>query len=277
MLLKCRYDDGETRMLRQLFSSAWLALSLLTVAAGTCASASPIEVWEFKQQTENLGPVTLLLSADAAKFVANNGEFVIVARKPDWKVITFNKVENLAYETPINKWPSSGLKVFNGRSELLFGKRSTYYDPVLKVNLVQFDTPMQGRFYGSNDPAIFRAAEKKQLSSIRLKVFSNLPVNDEQKKFLHGVYTLPYASGIPIEQASLTTDGSVTYSYRSLAISKKKMDSATFNYPTGYKVTSDKISVLVTSKQKKRFEDFLDAFTDDAASEKAKAEKKPAK
>jgi hypothetical protein len=240
------------------------------------ASAAPIEVWEVKQDTEHIGPITVLLAPDAFKFIGNNGALVITSQKPTWKVVGLNVPENIAFDMSLEEWTRNGLKMFNGRSEMATGSASTYVDPVSKLKLLQRVLPMQGRFYGSNDPAIFRAIKKQELQSMRLRLATNIPVSDEQKKLLQGLYTIPYCGGFPYELSTLTTDGDVTYSYRTKSILKKKVDSSIFKYPVGYKTTRDKFSVVVTTKQKKRFEDFIDAFTEDAADE-AKSEKKPDK
>jgi hypothetical protein len=240
------------------------------------ASAAPVEVWEIVQNTEHIGPVTVLLAPDAFKFTGNDGALVVTARKPSWKVIGLNVPENLAFDMSLDEWTRSGLKMFDGRRELASGILSTYVDPASKMKLLQRDLPMQGRFYGSNDPAIFRAAEKKQLKMMRLRLATNVPISEEQKKMLQGLYTLPYCGGFPYELSTITTDGAVTYSYRTKSISKKKVDSSVFNYPVGYKTTQDRLSVVITSKQKKRFEDFIDAFTEEAGAE-AKSDKKTTK
>lgn len=241
------------------------------------ALAAQVDVWEIKQFTDHFGPTTMLISPDAVKYVSNGGNLVIISRAPTWKVIAYNKSENLALEVPLAEWPGNGLRMFKGKTEMLSEKATVYFDPLLKVNVLQRTLPVHGAFYGNNDPAIFRAAEKKQMQSMHLNVATNIPLNDQQKKVLHGLYSLPYCGGFPLELATVTTDGGSTYIYRTSAMSKKTLDSSVFTYPSGYKITKERFEVYVTTKQKKRFEDFLDAFTDDAASDKKKTENKSGK
>ena len=87
-------------------------------------------------------------------------------------------------------------------------------------------------------------------------------IRDRVRKFAIGLYTLPYCGGFPLELANLTTDGGATYVYRTLSVLKNKVDPSLFTYPTGYKVTKERMDVLVSKKQKKRFEEFIDAFTE---------------
>ncbi len=238
------------------------------------ALATQVEAWEVQQFTDHFGPTTMLLTPDAVKYVSNGGKLVITAHAPTWKVIAFNKPENLALETSLNDWPGNGLKMFKAKTEMLTVKPTSFLDPVLKVHVLQKVVPLSGPFYGSNDPAIFRAAEKKQMLSMHLNLATNIPLNDQQKKVLQGLYSLPYCGGFPLELATLTTDGGSTYIYRTTAMAKKQVDKSTFDYPVGYKITKDRFAVYVTTKQKKRLEDFLDAFTDDAANEKRKDDAK---
>ncbi|MBS1953936.1 MAG: hypothetical protein JST89_07120 [Cyanobacteria bacterium SZAS-4] len=238
------------------------------------ALAAPEDVWEIKQFTDHFGPTSMLISADAMKFVSNGGNLVIISRAPTWKVIAYNKQENVGLEIPLAEWPSNGLRMFKGKTEMLNEKPSIYFDPLLKVNVLQRILPVHGAFYGNNDPAIFRAAEKKQMQSMHLNVSTNIPINEQQKSVLHGVYSLPYCGGFPLELATVTTDGATSYIYRTSAISRKKLDSSVFTYPSGYKLTKERFEVYVTSNQKKRFEDFLDAFTDDTKNENRKSDAK---
>lgn len=243
-------------------------------AACAPALAAQEDVWEIKQFTDHFGPTTTLISPNAVKFVSNGGNLIIISSAPTWKVIAYNKQENLALEIPLAEWPSGGLRMFKGKNEILNEKPSVYLDPLLKVKVVQRILPVHGAFYGSNDPAIFRAAEKKQMQSMHLNVSTNIPISDPQKKVLHGLFSLPYCGGFPLELATVTTDGASTYIYRTSNMSKKKLDSSVFSYPIGYKVTKERFEVYVTSKQKQRFEDFLDAFTDDAKNDKQKSDAK---
>lgn len=235
------------------------------------AFAAPVEAWEIKQFTDHFGPTTMLIAPNAVKFVSNGGNLVISSCAPTWKVIAYNKLENLALEIPLADWPGGGLRMFKGKNEILTEKATVQFDPLLKINIVQRILPVHGAFYGNNDPAIFRVAEKKQMQSMHLNVATNIPLNEQQKKVLHGLYSLPYCGGFPLELATDTTDGGTTYIYRTSAMSKKTMDTSVFDYPSGYKVTKERFEVYVTTKQKKRFEDFLDAFTDDAANENRKS------
>jgi hypothetical protein len=177
----------------------------------------------------------------------------------------------LAFEIAVNDWIGKGLKTFNGRAEITSGTKSTYFDPLLKMNVLQREVPLSGRFFGSNDPALFRSAVKKQLSSMRLRLATNIPLGEEEKKFLQGIYTLPYCGGYPLELATLTTDGGVTYTYVAQSVSKTKVNASIFDYPTGFKTVQDRFKVFVTEKQKERFSDFMDAFTDRSESEKKKS------
>ncbi len=262
------------RSMRLASAASCLAGVVVSCLGSMPASAAQVEAWEVQQHTDHFGPTTMLLTPDAVKYITNGGNLVIIARAPTWKVIAYNKPENLALETPIDAWPGNGLKMFKAKTEMLDVKPTTIMDPVLKIHVLQKELPQSGPFYGSNDPAIFRAAEKKQLLSIRLRLATNIPLNDQQKKVLHGLYSLPYCGGFPLELATLTTDGGATYIYRTTSMAKKQVDSSIFNYPVGYKTSKDRFAVYVTTKQKKRLEDFLDAFTDDAASEKKKDERK---
>ncbi|CAN5706430.1 hypothetical protein BH10CYA1_BH10CYA1_05970 [soil metagenome] len=269
---------------KRLLRSSRLALFALCLAGvivscigSSPASAAQVEAWEIRQHTDHFGLTTMLLTPDAVKYVSNNGSLVIIARAPTWKVVAFNKPENLALEMSLDSWPANGMKMFKAKTDLLTAKPTTYFDPALKIRVLQREVPLSGPFYGSNDPAIFRAAEKKQLKSIYLRLATHIPLNDQQKKVLQGLYTLPYCGGFPIELATLTTDGGVTYIYRTSSIAKKQVDTSTFTYPVGYKTTKDRLAVYVTTKQKKRLADFLDAFTEDAANEKKKAESKSGK
>ncbi|MFN8550240.1 MAG: hypothetical protein U0103_02030 [Candidatus Obscuribacterales bacterium] len=264
---------SSLQKLMQVFCTALLPGSLAAIS--TPALSAEVETWQIKQQTEQLGPTTVLMSSDSVKFIGNDGDLIVVARKPTWRVVAFNRSEKVGFEVPLSEWPRNGLKLFKGPGELLTGKKSQIHDPQLKMDLLQLEIPLQGRYYGNNDPAIFRAAEKKQLLSSRLRVSTTIPVNEDQKKFLAGLYSLAYPGGFPLQLSTLTTDGGISYTYRTVSVCKTKTDSSTFDYPTKYKITGDRMDVLVTSRQKKRFEDFLDAFTDDAADEKAKSVKKP--
>ncbi len=241
-----------------------IVVMLLFVVFLTPANANNTlkEVWVIKQQTDHFGPVTLYIADDGIKFVANGGDLTIVACKPSWKVVAFNKPENLAFETSLSDWPRSGLKMFKGRGEMLTGTKSTFYDSILKTKCQQFEVKLNGAYYGNNEPVFFRAAVKKQLASMRLKCATDVVMSEEVKKVVTGLYTLPYCGGFPTELANLTTDGGATYIYRTLSILKNKVDTSLFTYPTGYKVTKERIDVLVSKKQKKRFEEFIDAFTE---------------
>jgi hypothetical protein len=235
------------------------------------AEDTQVEAWVVKQKTDPLGPATVWITPDAIKFSANQGDLVLVAHKPTWKVVALNRPENIGFEIGVNDWIGKGLKTYKGRGEISTAAKSTYYDPLLKMNVLQRELPMSGRFFGSNDPALFRSTVKKQLSSMRLRLATNIPLGEEEKKFLNGVYTLPYCGGYPLELATLTTDGGVTYTYVTQSVSKAKVNSSIFDYPTGFKTVQDRFKVFVTEKQKERFTDFLDAFTDRSESEKKKA------
>lgn len=258
------------RIIRLVLASCLTAIVVVIGVYPCAALAAQEDAWEIKQYTDHFGPTTMLITADAIKYISNGGNLVIVSCAPTWKVIAYNKPENLALEVPLAEWPGNGLKMFKGKTDILTAKATAYFDPLLKVNVLQRTLPLHGPFYGNNDPAIFRSAEKKQMQSMHLNVATNVPLNDQQKKVLHGLYSLPYCGGFPLELATVTTDGGSTYIYRTTAMSKKKLDSSTFSYPSGYKVTKERFTVYVTTKQKKRFEDFLDAFTDDAKSENQK-------
>lgn len=248
------------------------ALSNVVVMLTTCgclpAPAAPVEVYEVKQKTDHLGPMSVFVSSDAIKLVATNGDLTVVARSPTWKVVAFNKPENCALEVPLDNWPHDGLKMFKGNTAVVAGQLSTVYDLLLKTKVFQRERKLTGRYFGTDDPAIFRAAKKKELAGVRVRCAMNIPLSQAQRKVIQGIYSIPYCGGYPLEYATLTTDGAIDFTYRTFGVVKSKVDSTFFAYPSGYKRTDHRFEVFVTNKQKERFKDFLETLTDDKSDDR---------
>ena len=78
------------------------SIILLSVFASAQAkepsNARMKDVLVFQQMNQTLGPITLYIADDAAKFSAHSGDLVLVSKAPAWKVVAFCKSQNKGAE-----------------------------------------------------------------------------------------------------------------------------------------------------------------------------------
>lgn len=256
-----------------LASCIWLAsnaVGSVCLKPAQAAASAKVDVWEIRQQSDQLGPVVVYVCPTGVKFTAEKGGFSVFSKSPTWKVIGYNDVEHTGYEISIDEWPKHGLKMFNSQNDMQDGVKSVFHDPLLKMDLLQSQVKVSGRYFGSEDPALFRSAKKTSLAAARLRTATQIKLDKNTKKVVEGIYSLPYSGGFPVEFTNLTTDGGARSVYKTESIKQAKVDPAIFNYPKNYRAVKDKFDVYVTHKQRKTFEEFLDVFTDNYDVKKSK-------
>ncbi len=248
-----------------IFVQSFILLSLIGVPAQTkeASKAKRKNVLIFQQVNQTLGPMTLYLADDAAKFVALKGEFSITAKAPTWRVVAYSHSQNKGMELSLDQWTlSSGLGLMGSHIKFIRGTRSVVKDPILKMDclLVQTRGTPEKEYAGSDEPLLFRSAKKKEVVKNRYKCTTSVAVRSEAQKFLSGIYSQDEFGGVPLELARDFSDGSVETTYFTTAASNTKINDDFFVYPKGFNKAPGMKELLITKKQEANLKDYFDVL-----------------
>jgi hypothetical protein len=221
------------------------------------------DVTVIQQVNQALGPMTLYISDDAAKLVAEHGQLVLITKAPTWKVVALSVSRNKGIGFTLDEWKASkGLGLMGTKDDFLHAYRQVLRDPVLKLNRVVLD--LKGKpekvFLGSDEPMLFRSAQKKVIDKHRFVFTKDVPFNKEVETFFSEIYNQPNHEGLPIELTTFFTDGSTDRTYYTKSVTKSTTNRDFYSYPTGWTKASGLTEVLISKKQQANLNDYFDVL-----------------
>lgn len=233
-------------------------------------SGKLVKVLLIKQSNNYFGQTEIYLGTNEAKLIGREGNNIIYCKAPDWKVLVYSKNNNLGCEIPLRDWQAQGMKVVKSRVDLTKGRYTETYDPVLKLACRQTTMKGGGRYFGSDDPMIFRSLSKQSLSEVRYKYTRNLPISPNASKFLQGLYDMSTVDGLPLELINKFSTGNETYLYKTESIKEAEVPAESFDFPKKYRKVNSLGDLLLNSVDKKKVNDLIDSLIDEEADLKKK-------
>lgn len=223
----------------------------------------PIKVLLVKQLNNYFGPTDLYIGENEALLIGREGKTKVLCKAPDWNVLVYSKDANKGLEQPLSKWEVAGLNAVNSKKNLAGRKRTATRDLQLKIDCWEIVIDANERYFGSDDPMIFRSLSKKSLKQVRFKSTRDLALSPNVTRFLRGLYNIPDFGGLPIELLNKFSDGSQTYFYRTKSMERTEVTASLFDTPVGYHKARDIAEILVGNLDKRQLTDLLDSLMHD--------------
>lgn len=232
-------------------------------AAGT-APAKMVKAYRLSQDNAYFGATDIYLSDVGARLVTSGDKVVIVTQAPEWKVVVYSKDANKGIERSLDDWCIHGLGALNSKKPLGRGIRRPIRDSKLKLDCCEIVIHANERFYGTDDPLIFRSLNKQSLAEIRYEYSRSLTINTKVKDFLRGLYNVPDFGGVPLELVNIFNNGSKSYNYRTFWVKETTVPDSTFAYPRGYRKASNIAEIMMGNLNRGEIRDLIDSLVDEA-------------
>lgn len=223
----------------------------------------PVKVLLVRQFNGFFGPTDIYIGENEAKLVGREGNTMILCKAPDWNVLIYSKDGNKGFQVPLQKWESDGLHAVTPKKKLTSGRRVAVRDNALHLDCWQIVINANERYYGSDDPLIFRSLSKQALKEVRFKCTRSLPLSPNVTRFIRGLYSIPPFGGLPLELINTCSDGSCTYTYKTTSMKNIEVPSSAFKTPIGYQKAESIGEILMGNMDKKKITELMDTIIED--------------
>lgn len=220
----------------------------------------PIKVLLVKQLNNYFGPTDLYIGENQALLIGREGKTKVLCKAPNWNVLIYSRDANKGLEQPLSKWELSGLNAVKSKKNLAGRQRAAIRDLQLKIDCWEIVIDANERYFGSDDPMIFRSLSKQSLKQVRFKSSRSLALSPNVTRFLRGLYNTPDCDGLPIELLNKFSDGNQTYFYKTKSLEKTEVPDSLFDTPTGYHKAKDMAEILVGNLDKRQLTDLVDSL-----------------
>jgi hypothetical protein len=221
------------------------------------------DVTVIQQVNQALGPMTLYISDDAAKLVAEHGQLILITKAPTWKVVALSVPRNKGIAYTLDEWKESrGLGLMGTKDNFSLGVRQVARNPILKFDCVvlRLKGKPEKAFLGAEEPMLFRSVQKKVIDTHCYSFTKAVAFNKEIETFFSGIYNQPNHEGLPLELTTYYTDGSTDRTYYTKSVTKSTINRDFFSYPTGWTKASGLTEVLISKKQQANLNDYFDVL-----------------
>jgi len=135
--------------------------------------------------------------------------------------------------------------VFTVPVEIVRAEKTTETDAILKIRCMRLFVDGKKQPNSTSDPFIFQQRKHRVLKDVVFRVADIGPIKPEIQNFLYWIYNEHAFEGLPIEATTHYTDGTSVCQFRTLSKSKTSKPASFFAYPTDYRLTQNKLEVLL--------------------------------
>jgi len=233
-----------------------LSQPLATVpATSTTKAAAPApandkmirDVQVFHYKTSVMGEADLYLSDYGARYTARNGEIVIATCSPSWDVLLYSRAKNQGFKITNRQAGKQNLGVLTVPVDVSRGVKSKEVDPLLRYPLTKVFVDGKLQQVKSSDPFIFQQRKNRVVKDVSFKVDDIGPIKPELQNFVFWIFNEHSLPGLPAEAVTHFTDGTTVTQFHAVSKSKTSKPASFFAYPTDYKVTLNKLEVLIAN------------------------------
>jgi hypothetical protein len=203
------------------------------------------------QFSQMFGEQILLISKIGCRIEAKSHGYVIMAKPPDWNVIIFNPEKLIYAEMPLKKWEGPYLasmhKAYSTKFSYLV-KTTSETDMIQKLPVTRIRYKMDNVTGNVKEYLAYRAF---------LSVTKDIPASDPLQKVIYQYYSIPLASGIPLEFDWMDRN----YKWQKYVTTNKwwkgSCSQKNFELPPNAKKVKSSLDVVVSNLQDGMFETFF--------------------
>lgn len=241
-----------------LLAAAVISVLIFPKISSVVAATPSEEAYVITRHDTYLGKSIGYMGSTGVKVVFPEYKILFVAKAPTWKVILYNEVNKVAFETPWDFWVNHGFRKAGDLRFMMKGETKKSFDRGLKLNVITVrhvaNEPsgprLQGFYQGGNKDVNIKIKE--------LTYTTEVPLSARARDFIHGLIRTPVEMVLPLSYSWFDETGRRLPVFSTDSIEKTMINPSIFDYPKTYKVTTNDDDVFMGGVRKGEVEGVLD-------------------
>ena len=169
-----------SKILRLVIATIFFCLVIISLSDSVCAAD---KVWIFKQVEDGFKKRTVCVSRDGIKFI--QGQYVLLFKAPDWKIVVLNKQRKLFFRIPKNEFKGTS---WMGRIPLSVVKQEgNEEETIAGFSVDQFESGDQTSMSDS----------KKLVKKVFVQTTREIPIGNEKLSLIKQLFSKDI-DGLPL-------------------------------------------------------------------------------